>query len=50
MTGKTRHAPPRAGAMLEALRGLGYSTGFPLGGGVENGGFPGGVGGRGALR
>ena len=39
MTGKTvrsRHAPPRAGAMLEALRGLGYSTAAALADLIDN--------------
>ena len=36
MTGKTRNAPPRAGAMLEALRGLGYSTAAALADIVDN--------------
>lgn len=30
MTERTRNAPPRAGAMMEALRGLGYSTAAAL--------------------
>ena len=30
MTQRTRHAPPKAGAMMEALRGLGYSTAAAL--------------------
>jgi hypothetical protein len=33
---KTRNAPPRAGAMLEALRGLGYSTAAALADIVDN--------------
>jgi hypothetical protein len=37
MTGKTRSAPPRAGAMLEALRGLGYSTAAALADLIDNG-------------
>jgi hypothetical protein len=37
MTGKTRYAPPRAGAMLEALRGLGYSTASALADVIDNG-------------
>lgn len=37
MTGKTRHAPPKAGAMLEALRGLGYSTASALADVIDNG-------------
>ncbi len=32
----TRHAPPRAGAMLEALRGLGYSTGAAIADIIDN--------------
>lgn len=36
MTANTRSAPPRAGAMLEALRGLGYSTGAALADIVDN--------------
>ncbi len=36
MTGATRNAPPRAGAMLEALRGLGYSTAAALADIVDN--------------
>ena len=36
MTGKTRYAPPRAGAMLEALRGLGYSTASALADVIDN--------------
>lgn len=36
MTGKTRNAPPRAGAMMEALRGLGYSTAAALADIVDN--------------
>lgn len=36
MTGKTRKAPPRAAAMLESLRGLGYSTGAALADIVDN--------------
>jgi len=31
-----RHAPPRAGAMLEALRGMGYSTGAAIADIVDN--------------
>ena len=31
-----RHAPPRAGAMIEALRGLGYSTATALADLVDN--------------
>ena len=34
--GKTRHAPPRASAMLESLRGLGYSTGAALADVIDN--------------
>lgn len=36
MTSKTRNAPPRAGAMLEALRGLGYSPGAALADLIDN--------------
>jgi hypothetical protein len=36
MTKKTRHAPPKAGAMMEALRGLGYSTAAALADVVDN--------------
>lgn len=36
MTQKTRHAPPKAGAMMEALRGLGYSTATALADIVDN--------------
>ena len=36
MTQRTRHAPPKAGAMMEALRGLGYSTAAALADGVDN--------------
>lgn len=36
MMQKTRHAPPKAGAMLEALRGLGYSTATALADVVDN--------------
>ena len=36
MTQKTRHAPPKAGAMMEALRGLGYSTAAALADVVDN--------------
>ncbi len=36
MTAKTRNAPPRATAMLEALRGLGYSTGAALADIIDN--------------
>lgn len=36
MSGKTRNAPPRAGAMLEALRGLGYSTAAALADIIDN--------------
>ncbi len=36
MTGKTRPAPPKAGAMLEALRGLGYSTASALADVIDN--------------
>jgi hypothetical protein len=36
MTEKIRSAPPRAGAMMEALRGLGYSTAAALADIVDN--------------
>lgn len=36
MTQKTRHAPPKASAMMEALRGLGYSTATALADVVDN--------------
>ena len=36
MTSKTRSAPPRAMAMLESLRGLGYSTGAALADIIDN--------------
>ncbi len=36
MTPRARYAPPRAGAMLEALRGLGYSTAAALADVVDN--------------
>lgn len=36
MTPKTRNAPPRAMAMLEALRGLGYSTAAALADIIDN--------------
>lgn len=36
MTQKTRYAPPKAGAMMEALRGLGYSTAAALADVVDN--------------
>ncbi len=36
MTQGTRHAPPKAGAMMEALRGLGYSTAAALADIVDN--------------
>lgn len=36
MTQKTRNAPPRAGAMLESLRGLGYSTAAALADVIDN--------------
>lgn len=36
MTQKTRSAPPRAMAMLESLRGLGYSTGAALADIIDN--------------
>jgi len=35
-TGKLRHAPPKAGAMIEALRGLGYSTATALADIIDN--------------
>ncbi|HQC72179.1 MAG TPA: ATP-binding protein, partial [Candidatus Competibacteraceae bacterium] len=35
MTG-SRHAPPKASAMLEALRGLGYSTATALADVIDN--------------
>ena len=34
--GKSRHAPPRAGAMIEALRGLGYSTATAIADVIDN--------------
>jgi len=34
--GKSRHAPPKAGSMLEALRGLGYSTATALADIIDN--------------
>jgi hypothetical protein len=37
MTEQTRVAPPRAGAMMEALRGLGYSTAAALADIIDNG-------------
>lgn len=37
MSEKTRSAPPRAGAMLEALRGLGYTTASALADVIDNG-------------
>jgi hypothetical protein len=37
MNERTRYAPPRAGAMLEALRGLGYSTAAALADVIDNG-------------
>jgi len=37
MNERTRYAPPRAGAMLEALRGLGYSTSAALADVIDNG-------------
>lgn len=36
MSERTRNAPPRAGAMMEALRGLGYSTAAALADIVDN--------------
>jgi hypothetical protein len=36
MTQGTRYAPPKAGAMMEALRGLGYSTAAALADVVDN--------------
>src|SRR5690554_3947392 len=36
MMQKTRSAPPKAGAMMEALRGLGYSTATALADIVDN--------------
>lgn len=36
MTGKTRNIPPRAGAMLESLRGLGYSPATALADVIDN--------------
>ncbi len=36
MTQKTRNAPPHAGAMLESLRGLGYSTAAAIADIVDN--------------
>ena len=36
MSGGSRNAPPRAGAMLEALRGLGYSTAAALADIIDN--------------
>ncbi len=36
MQHKTRHAPPRAAAMIEALRGLGYSTATALADIIDN--------------
>lgn len=36
MTERTRNAPPKAGAMMEALRGLGYSTAAALADLVDN--------------
>lgn len=36
MTKGTRHAPPKAGAMMEALRGLGYSTAAAVADVVDN--------------
>ena len=36
MTQHYRHAPPRASAMIEALRGLGYSTATALADLIDN--------------
>lgn len=36
MTQKIRYAPPKAGAMLEALRGLGYSTAAAIADVIDN--------------
>ena len=36
MSQNTRSAPPRAGAMLESLRGLGYSTATALADIIDN--------------
>jgi hypothetical protein len=36
MTNRFRHAPPKAGAMLESLRGLGYSTAAALADIIDN--------------
>lgn len=36
MTAKTRNAPPRASAMMESLRGLGYSTSSALADIIDN--------------
>lgn len=36
MSQRVRHAPPRAASMLEALRGLGYSTSSALADIVDN--------------
>ena len=36
MIQKARHAPPKAGAMMEALRGLGYSTAAALADVIDN--------------
>lgn len=36
MTQLTRHAPPKAGAMMEALRGLGYSTAAAIADVIDN--------------
>lgn len=36
MQAKSRHAPPRAGAMIEALRGLGYNTATALADIIDN--------------
>ena len=33
---KSRHAPPKAGVMLEALRGLGYSTATAIADVIDN--------------
>ena len=36
MSNKIRYAPPKASAMLEALRGLGYSTADALADIIDN--------------
>ncbi len=35
-TQKSRHAPPKAAAMIEALRGLGYTTATALADIIDN--------------